>query len=118
MIDVILSGRGSSGIDFSQFATNEEVEKKADRPIILTSTIPTEGWSGEDIQSVIVEVKDILSTDAPIIDVSLTGESETDLEILKQWAFITRITTSDGSITIEAIQAPIQEIPINIKIVR
>jgi hypothetical protein len=85
----------------------------------LTATLNTGGWTGTETPfTQIQEVSDILATDVPIVDVVLSGDWGVDEARLEAWGHIYRIVTSNGSITVYAIEKPDVALPLQLKVVR
>jgi hypothetical protein len=82
-----------------------------------TTTVDT-SWSGSEPATKTVTVNGILDTDNPIIDVVMSGTFATDQERNSEWSKIYRITTSNDSITLYALNTPSVSLPIQIKVVR
>lgn len=102
IVDVIVSGGGGSS---SVTYTAE----------IGTNWVAAE--TGEYTQTVVVN--GILATDNPIVDVVLATAKNTALSQLEAWSLISKIETSNGSITVTCLEeAPTTAIPIQIKVVR
>ena len=102
IVDVIVSGGGGSS---SVTYTAE----------IGTNWVAAE--TGEYTQTVVVN--GILATDNPIVDVVLDTAKNTALSQLEAWSLISKIETSNGSITVTCLEeAPTTAIPIQIKVVR
>lgn len=85
-----------------------------------TATIGTD-WTtaetGEYLQT--ISVSGILSTDNPIVDVVLSSEKELALSQLEAWGCISKIETTNGSITATCFEdMPGIAIPIQLKVVR
>lgn len=101
IVDVIVSGGGGSS---SVTYTAE----------IGTNWVAAE--TGEYTQTVVVN--GILATDNPIVDVVLATAKNTALSQLEAWSLISKIETSNGSITVTCLEeAPTTAIPIQIKVV-
>ena len=101
IVDVIVSGGGgSSSVTYTaEIGTNWEAAE-----------------TGEYVQS--VEVAGILASDNPIVDVVLDSSKDTALSQLEAWSYISKIETSNGSITVTCLEeAPTTAIPIQIKVV-
>ena len=102
IVDVIVSGGGGSS---SVTYTAE----------IGANWVAAE--TGEYTQTVVVN--GILATDNPIVDVVLDTAKNTALSQLEAWSLISKIETSNGSITVTCLEeAPTTAIPIQIKVVR
>ena len=102
IVDVIVSGGGGSS---SVTYTAE----------IGTNWVAAE--TGEYTQTVVVN--GILATDNPIVDVVLDTAKNTALSQLEAWSLISKIETSNGSITVTCLEeAPTTAILIQIKVVR
>lgn len=85
----------------------------------LTATLDTDDWTGTEAPFVqIQEVSGILATDAPIVDVVLSGDWEVDEARLEAWWYIYRIVTSNDSITAYARDKPDVALPLQLKVVR
>ena len=82
---------------------------------IITSWESAE--TGEYLQT--IEVPGILATDNPIVDVVLDALKDTALSQLEAWSCVSKIETSDGSITVTCLEeAPTVALPIQLKVVR
>ena len=102
IVDVIVSGGGGSS---SVTYTAE----------IGTNWVAAE--TGEYTQTVVVN--GILATDNPIVDVVLDTAKNTALSQLEAWSLISKIETSNGSITVTCLEeAPTTAILIQLKVVR
>jgi hypothetical protein len=85
----------------------------------LTATLNTDDWTGTEAPfAQIQEVSGILATDAPIVDVVLSGDWEVDEARLEAWGYIYRIVTSEDSITAYAREKPEVALPLQLKVVR
>ena len=85
---------------------------------ILTVTLDTP-WSGSSAPySKTITVSGILATDAPIIDIVMSGTYSTDEALIEAWGYIYRAVTADGSITFYATDKPTVDLPIQIRVVR
>lgn len=66
-----------------------------------------------------VALPGILVTDAPVVDILLSGNDETDRNRLNGWGMVSRIATAAGSITATCLDsAPDVALPIQLKVVR
>ena len=66
-----------------------------------------------------IAVAGILASDNPIVDVILDTSKDVALQQLEAWSCISKIETSDGSITVTCLEeAPTVVIPIQLKVVR
>ncbi len=85
-----------------------------------TATITTTWTEGSSsVYSQTISVQGILSTDTPIIDVVLDSDPVTAQNQMDAWSYISRISTSNDSITVYAVGiAPTTAIPIQILCVR
>lgn len=85
-----------------------------------TATITTIWTEGANlVYSQTILVQGILSTDTPIIDVVLDSDPTIAQSQLDAWSYISRISTSNDSITVYAVgAAPTTAIPIQILCVR
>ena len=101
IVDVIVNESGSSTVTYTvEIGTNWEAAE-----------------TGEYVQS--VEVAGILATDNPIVDVVLDALKDTALSQLEAWSCVSKIETSDGSITVTCLEeAPTVALPIQLKVVR
>ena len=83
----------------------------------LVGTDWTIAETGEYAQT--IAVSGILASDNPIVDVILDSEKEMALSQLEAWSYISKIETSDGSITVTCFEnVPTMAIPIQLKVVR
>ena len=85
-----------------------------------TATITTTWTEGANsVYSQTISVQGIRSTDTPIIDVVLDSDPVAAQSQLDAWSYISRISTSNNSITVYAVGvAPSTAIPIQILCVR
>lgn len=84
-----------------------------------TATIPTAGWSNSAPYTVSINVTGILNTDNPTIGLVQSDTLSTRQAQREAWSKISRITTSNGSITVYADEEkPTTAIPIQIKCIR
>ena len=101
IVDVIVNESGSSTVTYTvEIGTNWEAAE-----------------TGEHVQS--VEVAGILATDNPIVDVVLDALKDTAPRQLEAWSCVSKIETSDGSITVTCLEeAPKVALPIQLKVVK
>lgn len=83
-----------------------------------TGTLTSAGWSGSDPLTQTVAVTGLLATDNPTIDITFVDNYNTDTATAIEWTKIYRITTQDDQITAYAVEQPLVDIPIQIKVVR
>ena len=94
-----------------------ELNKKS-TTATYTATLDTT-WSGSSAPFTKTQaVTGVLSTDNPIVDIVMSGTYATDEARLEAWVKIYRITTTNGSITMYATEAPLVDLPIQLKVVR
>jgi hypothetical protein len=88
--------------------------------VYLTTTIATGDWSGTDPVTAVKTVSGILSTDKPLIDIDLSAVAFADVEDKQtEYAKIYRVAATDANeITFYALEAPTEELVIQIKVVR
>ena len=101
IVDVIVSESASSAVTYeAEISTNWET-----------------GESGEYVQT--IEVSGILASDNPVVDVVLDASKDTAPRQLEDWSCVSKIETSDGSITVTCLEeAPTVALPIQLKVVR
>ena len=100
------------------FAGTSNGYKDLATTITYNATIGTT-WSGSGPYTQTISVDGILSTDNPIIDVTLSDDTAFSKTILEAWRNVSRIVTSDGTITVYCYDsAPTVSIPIQLKVVR
>ena len=100
IVDVIVSGGSSSTTYTAEIGTNWVTAE-----------------TGEYNQT--VAVSGILATDNPIVDVVLDSSKDIALQQLEAWNLISKIETSNGSITVICLEeAPTTAVPIQLKVVR
>lgn len=73
----------------------------------LQATLNTSAWAADAAggYSQTVAVADLLATDAPIVDVLLDSNTDTNTARLEAYACITRVTALDGSVKVYADSA-------------
>jgi hypothetical protein len=88
--------------------------------VYLTTTIATGNWSGTDPVTAVKTVSGVLSTDKPLIDIDLSSVSFANVEAKQtEYAKIYRVAaTGANEITFYALEAPTEELVIQIKVVR
>jgi hypothetical protein len=88
--------------------------------VYLTTTIATANWSGTDPVTAVKTVSGVLSTDKPLIDIDLSAVAFADVEDKQtEYAKIYRVAATDANeITFYALEAPTEELVIQIKVVR
>ena len=88
--------------------------------ITYTANLPMNNWiDNTDYVTQTISIIGILASDNPIIDINVTNLSAVGRQaVASAWCEVYYISTSDGSITVEASTAPTTDIPIQIKVVR
>lgn len=88
----------------------------------FTANIPDSsnaGWAQESsLFCITIECAGVLDTDNPFIDITMSGNVESDDALKYDWKKITMIETGSGTLKIYATKKPDAEIPIRIKVVR
>ncbi len=83
---------------------------------VYTVTLTAEGWKEADgLFSQTVSCPGIHEKDAPVADISQSGDETTDKPAREAWALVTRITTADDAITAYATEAPGAELTVQLK---
>ena len=96
-----------------------ELEQTKIGEALFAATIPTTGWSGSQAPFTrTLTVNGILATDTPIIDVSLTGNYVTDMNICEAWSCVQRIVAAANQLQITADSVPTTAIPIKVRCLR
>ena len=89
---------------------------------ILTKTVnlASTDWTGASAPySQTVSVSDILSTDTPFVDVSVSDTAATGIDQIEQFGYISKATTGSGSMTFYCYEEkPDINLTVNIKVVR
>ena len=99
-------------------ATGGNIDKKAET-VTYTAVIPSVGWNAEAPDYVEGAVAGVLETDNPIVTPIYTGTVETDQLIKESWNKIDRGISNVDSIKFYAFEEiPVNEIPVQIQIVR
>lgn len=101
----VLQTTGSSTTDtMSQDAITTALSGKAS-VLTYNATLLSSGWSGSSAPyTQTVSVSGILSTDKVFADVVLDSSTSTALDQSRQWAFVSQMTTSNGSITAKCLE--------------
>jgi len=110
-----------AGTDNEKLMTPLRTKQHVDNRIeYLTTTIATGNWSGTDPVTAVKTVSGILDTDKPLIDIDLSAVAFADVEDKQtEYAKIYRVAaTDDDEITFYALEAPTEELVIQIKVVR
>jgi hypothetical protein len=110
------SVNGGSNVNY----TLAEIGAGTANVFYLTTTIATTDWSGTDPVTAVKTVSGVLSTDKPLIDIDLSAVAFADVEDKQtEYAKIYRVAaTDDDEITFYALEAPTEELVIQIKVVR
>lgn len=83
-----------------------------------TGTLNTT-WSGSNPYSQAITITGIVATDAPVIDLTLSGTLNTDNDRIKSWGFIQRAVTAANKITFYAYGTkPSVSLPFHVMCVR
>ena len=129
-VGTVTTGEAGTNASITNRGTNEEAVfdftipkgPKGDPGATVTTytaTIPMSGWSSTVPYTQVVSVSGILSSDTPIIDVNLSADTNTAITQLDAWACVSKITTSNGSLTVTCLEEkPTTNIPIQLKVVR
>lgn len=104
-IPSVVQATGSSTTDtMSQDAITTALSGKASVST-YNITLLASGWSGSSAPyTQTVSVSGILSTDKVFADVVLDAVAQTALDQSRQWAFVSQMTTSNGSITAKCLE--------------
>ena len=82
-------------------------------------TVPNSGWSSSgDVYIKTVTVTGMTVYDTPIVDVILSGNTNTDSDRLESWAEVYRVVTNTDTVTLTAFEIPNVELPIHLLVVR
>lgn len=101
----VVQTTGSSTTDtMSQQAITNALSGKASVST-YNATLLSSGWTGSSAPyTQTVSVSGILSTDKVFADVVLDSSTSTALDQSRQWAFVSQMTTSNGSITAKCLE--------------
>lgn len=86
--------------------------------LTLEGTLNSSNWTGTDPKVQTINVTGILASDNPIIDIVFSGQYNTDTARAIEFNKVYRIVTGDGTLTASAIEAPLVNLPLQIKVVR
>lgn len=119
---VIVQTTGSSTTDvMSQDSVTTQLNSKA-TTAQYTATLLAANWadvSGNAPFTQTVNVQGILSTDSPFVDVVLSSTTETAINQIDAFSCISKIETSDGSLTATCFSyKPSIDVPIKLKVLR
>lgn len=126
-ISAVIAGQaGLQGIRVNGVELIPDAQNKVDitagvvQVLNKTATLASDSWVGDSAPyTQTVSVSGILSTDNPIVDVSLSSTYATAKEQLEAWNKVSNITTSNGSITASCFDdKPTVSIPIQLKVIR
>ena len=107
-VELGLNADTLQGYNADHFASKTEMEagleNKSDKVQIIEFSIPAIGWDsvGDELYSVVIDNESIRAKDAHIADLKQSGDEVEDKPAREAWAKVTRITASDGSITVYA----------------
>lgn len=92
----------------------------ANTVFIKTATLASTDWTGASAPySQTVSVSDILSTDTPFVDISVSDTAATGIDQIEQFGYISKATTGSGSMTFYCYEEkPDINLTVNIKVVR
>lgn len=87
---------------------------------IKTATLASTDWTGASAPySQMVSVSDILNTDTPFVDISVSDTAATGIDQIEQFGYISKATTGSGSMTFYCYEEkPDINLTVNIKVVR
>ena len=119
---VIVQTTGSSTTDvMSQDSVTTQLNSKA-TTAQYTATLLAANWadvSGNAPFTQTVNIQGILATDSPFVDVVLSSTTETAINQIDAFSCISKIETSDGSVTATCFSyKPSIDVPIKLKVVR
>lgn len=84
-----------------------------------TATLLASLWSSSAPYTQTLNISGILSTDSPFVDVVLSSTTETAINQIDAFSCISKIETSDGSVTATCFSyKPSINVPIKLKVVR
>jgi hypothetical protein len=88
--------------------------------ITVTGANATSDWSGSEPSVATLTVPGILSTDAPVVSLDISGETFDDgLFLQRVWNLVYRVEASaDDEIKLYAIEEPFSDLTVNIKVTR
>jgi hypothetical protein len=103
-----------------KYNTSTQVFENQNNVDYFTTTIATGNWSGTDPVTAVKTVSGVLSTDKPLIDIDLSSVAFANVEAKQtEYAKIYRVAaTGANEITFYALEAPTEELIIQIKVVR
>jgi hypothetical protein len=120
-LDIATQAEAQAGSDNTKAMTPLRTKQHVDSRIdYQTTTIATTDWSGTDPVTAVKTVSGVLSTDKPLIDIDLSAVAFANVEAKQtEYAKIYRVAaTDDDEITFYALEAPTEELVIQIKVVR
>lgn len=121
-ISAVINGRaGLQGIYVNGTELEPDDNNKVSIPLssayLYTATLLENGWTNSAPYSQTVNVQGILATDTPIVDIVLSS-SNADEESFS-WLYVSKIITSDGSITATCLESkPTIDMQIQLKVIR
>lgn len=117
--NVIVQTTGNSTTSvMSQDAVTTQLSGKA-TTTVYTAALPAAHWSSSAPYTQTINISGILATDNPIVDVVLDVNTSTAMTQISAWLCVSKIVTSDGSITATCLEnLPTTDIPIQLKVVR
>lgn len=88
--------------------------------IDTTCTLTVAGWTGNDAPyTQTVNVTGLLSTDKPILDLSVSPTVATGVDEIDDWALISKAESGAGTLTFSCYEdKPTMELTVNVKVVR
>lgn len=121
-ISAVINGRaGLQGIYVNGTELEPDDNNKVSIPLssasLYTATLLENGWTNSAPYSQTVNVQGILATDTPIVDIVLSS-SNADEESFS-WLYVSKIITSNGSITATCLESkPTIDMQIQLKVIR
>ena len=119
--DIATQQEAEAGTATDKLMTPEKTKQHVDNRIkYLTTTIATTDWSGSEPATAVKTVSGLLNTDKPLIDIDLSSVTFANVEAKQtEYAKIFRVAATDtNEITFFALEAPTEELVIQIKVVR
>ena len=116
---VVVQTTGSSTTDvMSQGSVTTQLNTKA-TTAQYTATLLASLWSSSAPYTQTLNISGILSTDSPFVDVVLSSTTETAINQIDAFSCISKIETSDGSVTATCFSyKPSIDVPIKLKVLR
>lgn len=117
--EIATKEEAEAGVIGDKLMTPERTAEHVDSRIrTYTVTIETTDWSGSEPAQATKSITGLLETDNPFLDIDLSSVTFANIETVQtEYAKIYQGTTSNGSITFDALDTPTENLALVLKVV-